>query len=86
MPDVSIGPGGFVVDAGLIASAFGLDPAAVPGLMRQVGITGRSETGMGEDAGRFRLMLYHGGRALRLILDAKGTVLARVTLPAQPLL
>jgi hypothetical protein len=84
MPEVTIGPEGFVVDAGLIAGAFDLEPAAVPGLMRQGAISGITETGVGEDAGRYRLTLYHAGRALRLTIDEHGTVLSRATFPAHP--
>lgn len=84
MPDVTIGPEGFLIDAGLIADAFGLDPGAVPRLMRGGVISGRTETGVGDDLGRFRLTLYHGGRALRLTVDAGGTILSRATFPAAP--
>jgi hypothetical protein len=52
--------------------------------MRAGAITGRTERGEGEDAGRFRLTLFHGGRALRLTVDAGGDILSRATFPAHP--
>ncbi|MCL5778957.1 DUF6522 family protein [Limibaculum sp. FT325] len=57
MPDVTIGPEGFLIDAGLIDDAFGLDPGAVLCLMRQGVISGRTEMCVGDDEGRFRLTL-----------------------------
>lgn len=84
MPEVDIDPEGFVIDAALIAGAFGLDPAAVPDLMRHGAISGRTERGEGADAGRFRVTLHHAGRALRLTLDSSGAVLSRATFPATP--
>jgi hypothetical protein len=84
MSTVKIEDGGFTVDADVIGGAFGLNPAEVPALMRAGAITGRTERGEGEDAGRFRLTLYHGGRALRLTIDAGGAILSRSTFPAHP--
>lgn len=82
MSDVAITAEGFVVDAEVIAAAFGLDPATVPERLRRGEITSRSETGVDEDAGRWRLTFFSGGRALRLIVDAEGTILSRSTFPA----
>lgn len=76
--------GSFQVDAALLAEAFGLDPAAVPGLMRAGRITSRCERGEGEDAGRFRLSFFHAGRALRLTVDAQGTILSRALFDRPP--
>lgn len=73
---------GFVVEAGLLAAAFGLEAAAVPGLMRDGAITSRLETGHDADAGRFRLTFFFGGRAFRLILDDAGRVLLRARFDA----
>ncbi|MEZ5748319.1 DUF6522 family protein [Celeribacter baekdonensis] len=44
-------------------------------------MTSLSEAGEGEDAGRWRLTFCHQGRALRLIVDARGEVLGRTTFP-----
>jgi hypothetical protein len=84
MSGVIIEDGGFVLEAEVVATAFGLEPAEVPALMRGGGITGRTERGEGEDAGRFRLTLFHGGRALRLTVDAGGAILSRASFPAHP--
>ena len=72
---------GFVVDADLLAAAFRLPPAAVRDLMRDGRITSRCETGVDEDAGRWRLSFYHGGRVCRLTVDADGTLIGRATFP-----
>jgi hypothetical protein len=69
--------GQFVIPADLIADAFGLDPAAVPGMMRDGRITSRSERGIDADAGRWRLTLYCGDRAFRLTVDDTGLILSR---------
>ncbi|MDK8875179.1 MULTISPECIES: DUF6522 family protein [Paracoccus] len=68
---------GFVVEAQELASAFGLEPGRVPGLLRENRITTRCETGEGEDAGRHRLTFFFQGQALRLTVDATGTILKR---------
>lgn len=74
----------FVVEATLIAAAFGVAPDRVQGLMRQGAITSRCEEGEGEDAGRWRLTFLHADRALRLIVDGNGAVLKRATFPVRP--
>lgn len=84
MSSVTLDTNGFVVDAGIVAEAFGFDPASVPERMRGGEITSRCETGVDEDAGRWRLTFFAGGRALRLLVDAEGMILARSTFPAHP--
>ena len=73
---------GFVVDADLLAAAFRLPAASVRAQMRDGRITSRCEAGVDEDAGRWRLSFYHGGRVCRLTVDADGTLLGRATFPA----
>jgi hypothetical protein len=75
---------GFVVDAELLAAAFRLPPGSVRTLMRDGRITSRCEAGVGEDAGRWRLTFYHGGRVCRLTVDADGALIGRATFPAPP--
>lgn len=75
---------GFVVDAGVIGAAFAVEPALVPELMRSGEITSRCETGIDEDAGRFRLVFLHDGRALLLTVDEAGTVLDQATRELRP--
>ena len=84
MSGIAMEADGFVVDAEILGTAFELDPATVPDRLRMGEITSRCEAGEGEDAGRWRLTFYYGGRALRLIVDAQGTVLSRQTFPAHP--
>ena len=55
MTSVEIGENGFVVDAEIIAQAFGIAAPQVQALMRANVITSRCEKGGGEDAGRWRL-------------------------------
>ena len=81
---VSITAEGFVVDAEILGAAFGLAAKTVTERLRTAEITSRCETGVDEDAGSWRLTFYHGGRALRLTVDAKGTILARSTFAAHP--
>ncbi|RKF15348.1 hypothetical protein D6850_11055 [Roseovarius spongiae] len=82
MGNVSFSTDGFVVDAEIVGDAFDLPPANVPARLRAGEITSRCETGVDEDAGRWRLTFYCGGRALRLVVDQSGTILSRATFPA----
>lgn len=74
----------FVVDAAVLAAAFALPEDAVREAMSDGRISAGCEMGMGEDAGRWRLTFRHGGRTLRLVVDAEGTVLARSRISAAP--
>lgn len=79
MADITRTDSGFEVDAGLLGSSFGIEPAQVPALLRAARITSRFETGEAEDAGRYRLTFYYGGRGLRLTVDADGALLKQAT-------
>jgi hypothetical protein len=76
----------FVIPADLLGPAFGLEPREVPGLMRAGRITSRTERGEGEHAGRWRLILKHAGRTVRLTVDDTGRILSRAVFdsPAGP--
>ncbi|MBK6468012.1 MAG: hypothetical protein IPL38_05735 [Rhodobacter sp.] len=74
---------GFVVDASLLAEAFGVPEGSVPALMKDGQITSRCEAGVDEDAGTFRLTFFHAGRACRFTVDAAGTVFRRATFDRQ---
>lgn len=80
MNEVTIMAEGFVVDAAVIGRAFRIPPVSVPERMRAGEITSRCETGIDDDAGRFRLTFFCAGRALQLTVDAEGAVLSRATL------
>lgn len=82
MSNISLTTDGFVVDAEIVGAAFGIAPADVPAKLRQGKITSRCETGVDDDAGRWRLTFYSEGRALRMIVDKAGSILSRSTFPA----
>ncbi len=75
---------GFVVAAEVVAEAFHLPPAEIRERMRDGRITSRCETGVDEDAGRWRLTFYHGDRACRITVDAADTIVGVATFPAPP--
>ncbi|MEO9781945.1 MAG: DUF6522 family protein [Sedimentitalea sp.] len=81
MSQISVSAEGFVVDAELLGSAFGVAPETIPEEMRNGDITSRSETGVGEDAGKSRLTFYREGRALRLVVNSGGEILSRSSFP-----
>ena len=88
MTGVSVGAdgveGGFTVDAALIATAFAIDEDRVRACMRAGEMTTKCETGVDADAGRFRLSFRYGSRALRLTVDATGTVLSKASFDVTP--
>ncbi|MDP5308953.1 DUF6522 family protein [Paracoccus spongiarum] len=81
MSAISRKAGDFVIDAALLADAFGLTEAQLRAAMRDGTMTSRCETGTGTDAGRSRLIFHHGGRACRFVVDEAGTVLSRASYP-----
>jgi hypothetical protein len=66
--------GGFLVQAEDLGPLLGVEPRLVPGLMRAGQITRRSETGEGEDFGRFRLTFRYGAVTVRLVITTDGEV------------
>lgn len=81
MNEITVTQDGFVVDATLIGRAFAIAPELVQDELRNGRLTSRSETGVDEDEGRWRLTFYRGGSALRLVVDASGGVLSQSTFP-----
>jgi hypothetical protein len=75
---------GFVVPARILAEAFGLTEAEVRKRMHDGTMTSRSETGVGDDAGRWRLTFYHRDRACRFTVDEAGSILKRARFPVRP--
>ena len=73
----------FVIDAALLADAFGLAQEEIRARMRAGTITSRCEAGVAEDAGRWRLTFHHDGRACRFIVDADGSILTRAMFPVR---
>lgn len=68
---------GFQIDATDLGPLLGVDPAEVPHLMRDGRITGLSEEGRDEDAGRFRVTFRYGAIRVRFTVDRQGEVLLR---------
>ena len=81
MIQVELSDTGPVVDVGLIANAFDLDPVVIQDLMRAGKITSRCERGVGKDAGRWRLTFWYAQRALRLTVNENGAILSQVCFP-----
>jgi len=81
MTAVTITTDGFEVDASVIATAFGIDPATLQTRMRSGEVTSICEAGVGADLGRFRLTFRHAGRALRLTVNADGEMITRAMYP-----
>ena len=85
MTDIERKAEDFVVDAALLAQAFGLSQDEIRDRMRAGTITSRCETGEGEDAGRWRLTFHLGDRACRFIVDRDGNVIKKASFPASAL-
>ena len=79
MSGIEIGDEGFVVDAAIVAEAFGLPAPDIQPMMRSGAITSRCEKGVDADAGRWRLTFFHAGRAVRLTVDEAGELLTKST-------
>ena len=77
-------PEGFEVEAGLLASAFGIDERRVRDEMRAGAITSLCETGVDADAGRSRVTFRYGNRVLRLIVDDAGKVISNGRFDVRP--
>ncbi len=60
------------IDAGLVAGGLGLDVDAFRELMSTRKVSVLCERGTGDDAGLYRATFYHGGRRVRLVVDADG--------------
>ena len=82
MTRIETGENGFVVDAEVLADAFGIEAPQVQPRMQSGAITSRCEKGVDKDEGRWRLTFYHAGRALRLTVDQGGQVLGRARFDA----
>jgi hypothetical protein len=65
------------IEASVVAEGLQLAPSLVHSLMRNGEITGLCESGVDEDAGRYRLTFFHKNRRFRLVVDETGTVIRR---------
>lgn len=75
---------GFQVDAADLGPLLGLPPEDVPRLMRENRITRLSETGQGDDEGRYRITFRHGSTRVRLTVNKAGDVLFRTRTTVAP--
>ena len=76
MAKAEIADGGFEVDASTIGNGLGLDPSAIPELLKAGEITSTCERGEGADTGRYRLTFFHRDQRFRITVDAAGAILA----------
>lgn len=82
MTTVEIGENGFVVDAEVIAEAFGIAASTVQDLMLSGQITSLCEKGIDEDEGRWRLTFYYNNRAFRLTINEDSQILSKARFAA----
>lgn len=82
MTTVELGDNGFVVEAEVVAEAFGITAASVQGLMQSGAITSRCEKGEDADEGRWRLTFFYNGRAFRLTVDEASNIIGRARFDA----
>ncbi|WP_299601193.1 DUF6522 family protein [uncultured Tateyamaria sp.] len=75
---IDITDGQPVIDARDLGKLLEIAPADVQEKMRAGEITSKYEIGQDEDAGRFRLTFYCGGRRVRLTCADDGTVLSTI--------
>ncbi len=73
------------IEAADLAVLFGLDAGQVQSLMRTGKITSRLETGVNEDAGKFRLTFTYANKRIRLTCNDSGDVTSTVRTPVGPL-
>lgn len=77
MAEIEFRDAAIEIDAATIAEGLNLAPSEVQDLMRRGAITSLCERGSGDDAGRYRLTFFHGGRRLRLVVDEDGRLIQR---------
>lgn len=87
LPPVEISDGAFCVDGAMLGRMLDLQPADVPGLMREGAITSVCERGTNDHAGQYRLSFFYGSRRARLSIDESGRILRRsvIDFGTQPL-
>jgi len=72
---VEIDAGAFTIDADVVANAFATDVATLKAWMAAGTLSTLSETGVGQDAGQFRLSFFHGSRRVRLLVAKSGAII-----------
>ena len=79
MTTIKFEQGAVNIDAEIVATGLGIEPALVQPLMRDGKITSLCECGVGEDAGRTRLSFFHAKRAFHVVVDKEGHIIERST-------
>lgn len=74
MSRISIAEGRFEVDADAVAKGLKITASDLRQGLQSGQITSQSETGMDEDAGRYRLTFYSPTRRFRMVVDARGEI------------
>ena len=69
---------GPIVPAADLGPLLGVAPAELPRLLRDGIVAARHEEGVGEDAGRFRLIFRYRDRIVRLTCNDDGTLVSWV--------
>ena len=77
MTTIKFEDGALEVDATIIGQCLGIEPARIPGLMREGKITSLCERGIDSDAGRYRLTFFYENARCRLVVDETGSVVQR---------
>lgn len=67
----------FTIDAGVLADGFGLSAEDFRGRLCAGAVTGRLYRGIDEDAGTWRLEVFHANARLTVITDEEGRPLRR---------
>jgi Family of unknown function (DUF6522) len=80
MKQVEFASGLVEIDASVIADGFGIALPLLKEQMRAGRITSRSERGIDDDSGRYRLTFYSEHRRFRLVVDEAGAIIQRSTL------
>ena len=75
-----VSDGDVQVDAAIVAEGLGIDIPHLQAHMRTGKITSLTETGIGEDNGRYRLTFFSEHRRFRLVADQSGSIIQRSTL------
>ena len=65
---------GITVDAEILAPKLGLSVEALKAYMAQGLVTGVTETGIGDDAGRLRLTFRYRTKVWRVVVEPDGTL------------
>lgn len=72
--EVAAGQRAMEIDARVIGTGLGLEPAQAQALMQAEKISLLCERGTGEDQGWHRITFYYSGRRFRILIDSVGRI------------